>query len=105
MCGLPVVRDCYDRWLTLQEQVVSYYHDKPVQQLPLSQQKELKAIKNAVIQQAELVRWGEISFEDSGFLEQDEPQVLPEVSPDYGDLWYIIASLHETLEVKDDEAG
>ena len=102
LCELPAVRDCYDRWLSLQEQVESYYHDKPIQRLPLSKQKELKAIKNAVIQQAELIRLGEISFEDSGFLEQDEPQLLPDTSPDYGYLWYIITSPGETLETKDD---
>lgn len=102
LCDLPAVRDCYDRWLSLQEQVESYYHDKPLQRLPLSKQKELKAIKNAVIQQAELIRLGEISFEDSDFLEQDEPQMLPDTSPDYRYLWYIITSPGETLETKDD---
>lgn len=101
LCDLPVVRDCYDRWLLFQEQVESYYHDQPVQRFPLSKQKELKAIKNAVIQQAEAIRLDKISFEDSDFLEQDEPQMLPDTSPDYGYLWYIITSPHETLEVKD----
>ena len=90
LCDLPAVRDCYDRWLTLQEQV------------PLSRQKELKSIKNAVIQQSEVIRLGEISFEDSGFLEQDEPQLLPDTSPNHGYLWHIITSPHETFEVKDD---
>ncbi len=101
LCELPAVRDCYGRWLSLQEQVESYYHDQPIQRLPLSKQKELKAIKNAVIQQAEAIRLGEISFEDSDFIWRDEPQMLSDTSPDYGYLWYIITSPEETLETKD----
>lgn len=101
LCELTAVRDCYDRWLSLQEQVESYYHDRPIQRLPLSKQKELKAIKNAVIQQAEAIRLGEISFEDSDFIWRDESQMLPDTSSDYGYLWYIITSPDETLETKD----
>ena len=53
---LPVVSKCYDHWLMLQGKVDSYYHDKPQERIPLSQQKEFRQIKNAVIQEAERLR-------------------------------------------------
>ena len=46
---LPVVRECCDRWCRLQGEVESYYHDKPREQKKLSQEKEFRQIKNAVI--------------------------------------------------------
>ena len=101
LCDIPVVQECYNRWLSLQEQVESYYHDQPAQRLPLSRQKELKAIKNAVIQQAEAIRLGEISFEDSDFTGRDEPQTSLDTSSDCRYLWHIINGEEETLEVKD----
>ena len=61
---LPVVRECYDRWCRLQGEVESYYHDKPRERKKLSQEKEFRQIKNAVIQEAEHIRLGDISFED-----------------------------------------
>lgn len=44
---LPVVSKCYDQWLRIQGKVDSYYHDKPQERIPLSQQKEFRQIKNA----------------------------------------------------------
>ena len=62
---LPVVRECYDQWCRLQGEVDSYYHDKPRERKKLSQEKEFRQIKNAVIQEAERIRLGEITFEDA----------------------------------------
>ena len=66
---LPVVSDCYDRWLELRGQVDSYYGGDERKRLPLSQQKEFRAIKNAVIKEAERIRLGETTFEDAGMVE------------------------------------
>ena len=55
---LPVVRECYDQWCVLQSEVDSYYHDKPREKKKLSQEKEFRQIKNAVIQEAERIRRG-----------------------------------------------
>ena len=71
---LPGVSKCYDQWLMLQGKVDSYYHDKPQERIPLSQQKEFRQIKNAVIQEAERLRLGEITFEEKGLNQQDEPE-------------------------------
>ena len=53
---LPVVRECYEQWCALQSEVDSYYHDKPREKKKLSQEKEFRQIKNAVIQEAERIR-------------------------------------------------
>ena len=58
----------------LQGEVESYYHDKPRERKKLSQEKEFRQIKNAVIQEAERIRLGEISFEDDDLAEHDEPE-------------------------------
>ncbi|MEG1579177.1 MAG: MobP3 family relaxase, partial [Oscillospiraceae bacterium] len=71
---LPVVSDGYNRWLELQGQVDGYYGGDERKRLPLSQQKEFRAIKNAVIQEAERIRLGEISFEDTDIEQRDEPE-------------------------------
>ena len=58
----------------LQGKVDSYYHDKTQARIPLSQQKEFRQIKNAVIQEAERLRLGEISFEEKNLGQYDEPE-------------------------------
>ena len=73
---LPVVRECYDQWCSLQGEVENYYHDKPREQKKLSQEKEFRQIKNVVIQEAERIRLGEITFEDADQAGHDEPEQL-----------------------------
>ena len=80
---LPVVRACYDQWCRLQGEVESYYHDKPRERKKLSQEKEFRQIKNAVIQEAEHIRLGEISFEDDDLAEHDEPEQARDESVSY----------------------
>ena len=71
---IPAVAQCYEKWLTLQGQVDSYYGGSEHKRLKLSQQKEFRAIKNAVIQEAERIRTGEITFEDEDLSAADEPE-------------------------------
>ena len=71
---LPVVRECYDHWRALQNEVDSYYHDKPKEKKKLSQEKEFRQIKNAVIQEAERIRLGDITFEGADLTGHDEPE-------------------------------
>jgi len=54
--NLPTVYSCYEKWMELQHQVNSHYKDEELQRIPLSQQKEFRSIKNAVIRQAENIR-------------------------------------------------
>ena len=95
---IPVVKSCYDQWRVLQHEVDSYYHDKPREKKKLSQEKEFRQIKNAVIREAERIRLGEISFEDENLSEYDEPQVRDE-SDDCWELRQIIQD--ETLSLAD----
>lgn len=71
---IPAVAQCYEKWLTLQGQVDSYYGGDERKWLKLSEQKEFRAIKNAVIQEAERIRIGEITFEDETLGSADEPE-------------------------------
>ena len=50
---LPSVYECYGRWWKLQCRLNDFYAEKERQRPPLSQQKEFRQIKNAVIQVAE----------------------------------------------------
>ncbi len=52
LAKLPQVAECYEVWNKLRDELENYYKVKPRQRLPLSQQKEFKAIKNMVIQEA-----------------------------------------------------
>jgi len=99
---LPVVSKCYDQWLLLQSKVDAYYHDKPQESVPLSKQKEFTQIKNAVIQEAERLRLGEISFEEKGLNQQDEPEEYRNASYDYWTLRNIIRDESLTMEERGD---
>ena len=99
---LPVVSKCYDQWLMLQGKVDSYYHNKPQKRIPLSQQKEFRQIKNAVIQEAERLRLGEITFEEKGLGQHDEPEEYRNASYDYWTLRDIIRDESLTMEERSD---
>lgn len=95
---LPGVSRCYDQWLLLQGKVAAYYHDKPQERIPLSQQKEFRQIKNAVIQEAERLHLGEIGFEEKGLNQQDEPEEYRNASYDYWTLRNVIRDESLTME-------
>ena len=99
---LPVVSKCYEKWMMLQGKVDSYYHDKPQERIPLSQQKEFRQIKNAVIQEAERLRLGEIGFEEKDMGQYDEPEEYRNASYDYWALRDIIRDEHLTMEERSD---
>ena len=71
---IPTVKACYAQWCALQSEVESYYHDKLREKKKLSQEKEFRRIKNAVIQEAECIRMGDITFEDADLAGHDEPE-------------------------------
>ena len=99
---LPVVSKCYDHWLMLQGKVDSYYHDKPQERILLSQQKEFRQIKNAVIQEAERLHMGEITFEEKDMGQYDEPEEYRNASYDYWALRDIIRDESLTMEERSD---
>lgn len=80
---LPTVTECYEKWWELQSQVEDFYSEKERHRPPLSKQKEFRQIKNAVIQEAETIRLGEITFEDDTLDQRDEAEKDENVSWDF----------------------
>lgn len=99
---LPSVRKCYEQWQILQGKVDAYYHDKELKRVPLSQQKEFRSIKNAVIKEAENIRQYKLFFEDKGVEHESEPEEFRNASYDYWDLRDVIRDDTLTLEERSD---
>ena len=73
MVRLPIVNECYQTWWKLQCQVEDYYSEgKKRLRPPLSQQKEFRQIKNAVIREAEHICMNRFSFEDEEMQDDGE---------------------------------
>ena len=73
MARLSTVDQCYQRWWELQCQVEDYYSEgKKCLRPPLSQQKEFRQIKNAVIREAEHIHMNKFSFEDEEMQDDGE---------------------------------
>ena len=96
---LPIVRECYERWLELQGKVQSYYTEEEIKRFKLSQQKEFRQIKNAVINEA--LKLGELTFEDGDIRKHDEPDPEEDVTWAYWDLKEIIRDRNAELSRKD----
>ena len=79
LAKIPAVAECYAAWNKLRDELERYYKDTPRKHLPLSQQKEFRAIKNLVIQEAENLRRNVFTFEDADMAEE-YTDVLPENS-------------------------
>lgn len=79
LAKIPEVAECYAAWNKLRDELEIYYKDTPRQHLPLSQQKEFRAIKNLVIQEAENLHRNVFTFEDADMVEE-YTDVLPENS-------------------------
>ena len=98
---LPIVKQCYDQWLELQNQVDSYYHDSPRARKKLSQEKGFRQIKNAVIHEAERLRLGEPTFEDQEIEGMDEHPDEQGMSFECWELWQFIQDKRYPLELRD----
>ena len=98
----PAVDDCYQSWWKLQCQIEDFYSEKERQRPPLSEQKEFRSIKNAIIQEAENLRLNRITFED----ETSEPSTIDfsSLPSGYWALWMVTQD--DTASMKDrDEAA
>ena len=83
---LPMIDECYQKWWELQCQVENFYSEKERRRPPLSQQKEFRSIKNAVIQEVENIRMGKVTFEDE---EMEKPMEFSDLSYDCWELWMV----------------
>ena len=102
---LPTVNECYQKWWELQCQLNDYYSEQQRQRPPLSQQKEFRQIKNAVIQEAEHIRQGRMSFEDTAMAQEDEQINDRTMSYDCWELRRIIYDENAPLEERDNAAA
>ena len=102
---LPTVNECYQKWWELQCQLNDYYSEQQRQRPPLSQQKEFRQIKNAVIKEAEYIRQGRMSFEDADLTQEDEQIDDRNMSYDCWELRKIIADESTPLEERDNAAA
>lgn len=64
------IAELYNLWYEQRENIVLTYQDSMPQRIPLSQNKEFRAIKNAVIQEALNLLHNNITFEDDVFEEE-----------------------------------
>ena len=99
MARLPSVQKCYEKWLELQQEVNEFYSDKPIERVPLSQQKEFRAIHNAVIQAA--LRLEQLTFEDRGMERYDEPENFLQDSETCKRIWSVICDDSLPLDLRD----
>ena len=101
---LPTVAECYEQWWQLQGQVEDFYSEKERHRPPLSRQKEFRQIKNAVIQEAETIRLGKITFEDEtlDLRQGDEVDNGKDVSWDFRTLRIDVQDEYSSLAERDD---
>ena len=97
---LPVVNQCYQTWWELQCEIMDYYAERQRERPKLSEQKEFRSILNAVIQEAENIRLGGVTFEDREMndeMEDDELTAAPR------NLWQQVMAYQEAKAVLYDE--
>ena len=100
MARLPSVQKCYEKWLELQQEVNEFYSDKSIERVPLSQQREFRAIHNAVIQAA--LRLEHFTFEDRDMDRYDEPDDVFLSSEACGRIWSVICDDSLPLNLRDE---
>ena len=103
MARLPTVDACYQTWWELQCQVEDYCSEgKKRLRPPLSQQKEFRQIKNAVIKEAEHIRMNKISFEDAEMQDDSEQISTYDMSYECQDLQSVANDDRFPLEERDE---
>ena len=97
---LPVVNKCYQTWWELQCEIEDYYAERQRERPKLSEQKEFRSVLNAVIQEAENVRLGMVTFEDRELNDEMEDEELT-AAP--SNLWGQVMVYQEAKAVLYDE--
>ena len=103
MARLPTVDTCYQTWWELQCQMEDYYSEEEKRiRPPLSQQKEFRQIKNAVIKEAEHLRMNRFSFEDEEMQDDGEQISTYDMSYECQDLQSVANDDRFPLEERDE---
>ena len=104
----PAVAQCYAAWNEIRDELESYYKSTRRENLPLSQQKEFRAIKNLVIREADRLRSGELTYEESwsdgsyhdpGYAEYRKAKLLLQTAEKQEDVQIAINKMTETAEL------
>ncbi len=95
---LPVVNKCYQTWWELQCEIEDYYAERRRERPPLSEQKEFRSILNAVIQEAESIRLGVVTFEDRELKDEQADEAVTQRG-----LWEQVMAYQEAKAVLYDE--
>ena len=101
LAKLQEVEECYELWWRIQCQVEDVYSERERMRPPLSQVKEFRTIKNAVIHEAERIRRDAFSFEDDSIQQDDEPEGFASSSCGYWKLRNMIRNEGLPLEERD----
>lgn len=94
--NIPVVDQCYQTWWELQSEIMDYYSEQKRKRPKLSEQKEFCSIKNAVIQEAENIRLGVVTFEDR---EMNDEMEDGELAATPQNLWQLVMAYQEAKAV------
>ncbi|WP_419020493.1 MobP3 family relaxase [Intestinimonas butyriciproducens] len=102
---LPIINKCYEQWWQLQCELEESYAQKKRARPKLSELKEFRAIKNAVIREANHIRLGAVTFEEPRLKQQDEPDEDDSASYTYWELKDVIQDDDYSLEDRDHAAA
>lgn len=97
---LPVVDRCYQTWWELQCEIADYYSERQRKRPKLSEQKEFRSVLNTVIQEAENIRLGVVTFEDREMNDEIEDEELATTAQN---LWQQVMVYQEAKAVLYDE--
>lgn len=97
---IPVVDQCYQTWWELQCEIMDYYSEQKRERPKLSEQKEFRSVLNAVIQEAENIRLGVVTFEDREMNDEMEDKELTATPQN---LWQLVMAYQEAKAVLYDE--
>ena len=101
LARLPEVEECYELWWQFRCQVEDFYSEQERIRPPLSQVREFRSIKNAVVREAERIRCSAVSFEDDDIQQNDELEEFVNCSYDYWTLRNMIRNEGLSLKERD----
>ena len=99
LARFPEVAECYEHWNRLRDELERYYKDAPREHKPLSQQPEFKAIKNMVIREAEELRLGTFTFEDTTMKDEVVDEDQEEVYYAWSSRWEMAETYQNAKEI------
>jgi len=102
---LPIINKCYEQWWQLQCELEESYVQRKRDRPKLSEQKEFRAIKNAIIREANHIHLGAVTFEEPRLKQQDEPDEDDSASYTYWELKDVIQDDDYSLEERDHAAA